>query len=464
MTRGVAVGLCRAGKPLSMVCNFPILACTIRGDGRLKAKPGQDTQPEVGRENRPVARKGVTRRSAADQVTWSARHATGALIPALIIATALLAGCGGNDFRLVPLPTRSTNPAPTATVIAPTTTVAAADTLAAAPSALPPTRPFIPQSPKPVTNLPRPTAASASSPVPTAPAAPAVPAAATPTLPGPTPGPVATVPDAVPAATPAATPSPVPAPTLPAPTLPAATSVPTPSPGPNVTADSPSPAPAPTLSQPTAVPTPSPAPTARAAPPSPVPAPTVVPVPSPVPTVPAAPPSPVPTPTLPAPTVAPTPSPVPTVPAATPSPVPTPTRPPPTATPVPTNTPAPPATRLPEPVEGVAIQCIWFDGEVPRSEADEYVQIVNTAGQTVDLRGWRLEDIADGRPAYEFPAFDLSPGQTVRVYTNQVHQQWGGFSFGYGNSIWSNTDPDTAGLFDSGGNLVSTASYPPGCP
>ena len=92
------------------------------------------------------------------------------------------------------------------------------------------------------------------------------------------------------------------------------------------------------------------------------------------------------------------------------------------------------------------------------------MQIVNSAGQTVDLEGWRLEDIADGRPTYEFPAFGLSPGQTVRVYTNQVHQQWGGFSFGYGNSIWSNTDPDTAGLFDSGGNLVSTASYPPGCP
>ena len=383
------------------------------GGGRLKAKPGQDTQPEVGSENRPVARKGVTRRSAANQVPWSGRHAARALIPALIIATVLLAGCGGNDFRPVPLPTRSTNPAPTATVIAPTTIAAAADTLAAAPSIL---------------------------------------AGSTPTLPGP----VQTVP--------AATPSPVPAQTLPAPTV-----VPTPSPAPNVTSAAPSPVPAPTLSQPTAVPTPSPAPTARAAPPSPVPAltlpaPTVVLTPSPVPTVPAATPSPVPPPTLPAPTVVPTASPVPTVPAATPSPVPPPTRPPPTATPVPTNTPAPPATRLPGPVEGVAIQCIWFDGEVPRTEADEYVQIVNSAGQTVDLGGWRLEDIADGRPTYEFPAFGLSPGQTVRVYTNQVHQQWGGFSFGYGNSIWSNTDPDTAALFDSVGNLVSTASYPPGCP
>ena len=433
-----------------MVCNFPVVAYIIRGGGRLKAKPGQDTQPEVGRENRPVARKGVTRRSGADQVTWSVRHATGALIPALIIATALLAGCGGNDFRLVPLPTRSTNPVPTATVISPTTIAAAADTLAAAPSTLPPTGPSIPRSPKPVTTLPRPTAASASSPVPTAPAA------STPTLPGPTPGPVQPVP--------AATPSPVPAPTLPAPTV-----VPTPSPAPNVTSAAPSPVPAPTVSQPTAVPTPSPTPTARAAPPSPVPAPTlpaptVVPTASPVPTVPAATPSPVPTPTRPPPTVVPTASPVPTVPAATPSPVPTPTRPPPTAAPVPTNTPPPPATRLPGPVEGVAIQCIWFDGEVRRTEADEYVQIVNSAGQTVDLEGWRLEDIADGRPTYEFPAFGLSPGQTVRVYTNQVHQQWGGFSFGYGTSIWSNTDPDTAGLFDSGGNLVSTASYPPGCP
>ena len=409
------------------------------GGGRLKAKPGKDTQPEVGREKRPVARKGVTRRSAANQVSWSGRHAARALFPALIIATALLAGCGGNDFRLVPLPTRSTNPTPTATVILPTTTAAAADTLAAVPSTVPPTGPSIPPSPKAVPTLPRPTPASASSPVPTAPAA------STPILPGPTPGP-------------AATPSP-----FPARTLPAATSVPTSSPAPTVPA-APSPAPAPTLSQPIAVPTPSPAPTARAAPPSPVPAPTIVPTPSLVPTVPAATPSPIPAPTLPAPTVGPTPSPVPTVPAATPSPVPTPTLPPPTATPVPTNTPAPTATRLPGPVEGVAIQCIWFDGEVPRAEADEYVQIVNSAGQTVDLEGWRLEDIADGRPTYEFPAFGLSPGQTVRVYTDQVHQQWGGFSFGYGNSIWSNTDPDTAGLFDSGGNLVSTASYPPGCP
>ena len=408
------------------------------GGGRLKAKPGQDTQPEVGREKRPVARKGVTRRSAANQVSWSGRHAARALFPALIIATALLAGCGGNDFRLVPLPTRSTNPTPTATVIPPTTTAAAADTLAAAPSTVSPTGPSIPPSPQAVPTLPQPTT-SAPSPGPTAPAA------STPTLPGPTSGP-------------ATTPSPVPARTLPAPT-----SVPTSSPAPTVPA-APSPAPAPTLSQPIAVPTPSPAPTARAAPPSPVPAPTIVPTPSLVPTVPAATPSPIPTPTLPPPTVAPAPSPVPTVPAATPSPVPTPTLPPPTATPVPTNTPAPTATRLPGPVEGVAIQCIWFDGEVPRTEADEYVQIVNSARQTVDLEGWRLEDIADGRPTYEFPAFGLSPGQTIRVYTNQVHQQWGGFSFGYGNSIWSNTDPDTAGLFDSGGNLVSTASYPPGCP
>jgi hypothetical protein len=113
----------------------------------------------------------------------------------------------------------------------------------------------------------------------------------------------------------------------------------------------------------------------------------------------------------------------------------------------------------------VRIVCIFYDGVVPTSEADEYVEIKNFGASAVDLAGWTLKDTADGTPTFTFPSFLLQPGQTIRVYTNQVHQEWGGFSFGRGSAIWSNntTDPDRAGLFNAQGVLLSEKSYPPGC-
>lgn len=79
--------------------------------------------------------------------------------------------------------------------------------------------------------------------------------------------------------------------------------------------------------------------------------------------------------------------------------------------------------------------------------------------------GWRLADIADGNPEFVFPSRTLEPGEVIRVYTNEVHPEWGGFSFGRGSAIWNNkkSDPDEAGLFNQAGELVSRESYPPGC-
>lgn len=111
----------------------------------------------------------------------------------------------------------------------------------------------------------------------------------------------------------------------------------------------------------------------------------------------------------------------------------------------------------------VVIECIFFDGVVPTSEADEYVQIANLGSSSVNLEGWSLADISDGTPELTFPAYILSPGARVRVYTNEVNSEWGGFSFGRGTAAWSNSTPDTAGLFDSQGIQISTKSYPPGC-
>jgi hypothetical protein len=100
---------------------------------------------------------------------------------------------------------------------------------------------------------------------------------------------------------------------------------------------------------------------------------------------------------------------------------------------------------------------------VPSTEADEYVQIANLGSAAVDLTGWRLRDMADGRPEFVFTAYALAPGARVRVYTNEQHPEWGGFSFGSRSAIWHNTDPDAAGLFTPQGQQVSSKSYPPGC-
>ena len=100
---------------------------------------------------------------------------------------------------------------------------------------------------------------------------------------------------------------------------------------------------------------------------------------------------------------------------------------------------------------------------MPLYEGDEYVQIANLGSTTVDLEGWQLRDVSDGSPTFEFPTYSLGPAGRVRVYTNEVHPEWGGFSFQRGSAVWSNSKPDEAGLFNPQGQEVSRKSYPPGC-
>jgi hypothetical protein len=111
----------------------------------------------------------------------------------------------------------------------------------------------------------------------------------------------------------------------------------------------------------------------------------------------------------------------------------------------------------------VQITCVFFDGVIPTSESDEYVEIKNTGSGSADMLGWLLTDIADGTPAFQFPAVTIDPGESIRVYTNEVHPESGGFSFGRGTSIWNNSSPDEAALYNASGEVVSRKSYPPGC-
>jgi len=107
----------------------------------------------------------------------------------------------------------------------------------------------------------------------------------------------------------------------------------------------------------------------------------------------------------------------------------------------------------------VQITYIFYDGVVYRTESDEYVEITNLGDISQDLEGWVLKDISEGYPSFTFPSYILAPGAKIRVYTNEIHPEWGGFTFGYSKAVWHNTDPDVAALYNTQGQEVSRRSY-----
>jgi predicted small secreted protein len=107
----------------------------------------------------------------------------------------------------------------------------------------------------------------------------------------------------------------------------------------------------------------------------------------------------------------------------------------------------------------VQITYIFYDGLVYQVEADEYVEIKNFGNAPQALKGWVLKDISEGYPSFTFPSYILTPGESIRVYTNEYHSEWGGFSFGYGRAIWNNRYPDIAALYNTEGEEISRKSY-----
>ena len=113
----------------------------------------------------------------------------------------------------------------------------------------------------------------------------------------------------------------------------------------------------------------------------------------------------------------------------------------------------------PREVKNVQITYIFYDGLVPRVESDEYVEITNLEDQPQELTGCILTDISEGYPSFIFPSYILAPGKSIRVYTNEYHPEWGGFSFEYSQAIWNNSEPDVAVLYDNQGKEISRKSY-----
>ena len=114
------------------------------------------------------------------------------------------------------------------------------------------------------------------------------------------------------------------------------------------------------------------------------------------------------------------------------------------------------------PPPNVAILGINAHGEVKRVQSDEYVEIENRGTVAVDLSGWRLlsAGMSLGRQqGFTFPAgATLEAGATLRVYTNAVHSETGGYSFASKTAIWRDGG-DVGTLYDAGGDEVSRFAY-----
>lgn len=118
---------------------------------------------------------------------------------------------------------------------------------------------------------------------------------------------------------------------------------------------------------------------------------------------------------------------------------------------------APPPPPPPSAAGDVVISFIFYDGVEPQVEGDEYATITNNGGTAVNLSGWRLNAGNPGQD-FTFPSFDLQPGQSCRVYTDEVHPEYCGFSFGSGQPVWNNGG-DCGYLFDNTGTQVSQRCY-----
>jgi hypothetical protein len=107
----------------------------------------------------------------------------------------------------------------------------------------------------------------------------------------------------------------------------------------------------------------------------------------------------------------------------------------------------------------IVINEVVYKGDPAKAESDEYVEIQNWMRDPVDMTGWTLTNLDRDIPTFTFPAYTLADTEIIRVYTNEVYPQWGGFSFGSDKPLWDNVEGDTAILYDAGGQEISRRTY-----
>lgn len=126
-------------------------------------------------------------------------------------------------------------------------------------------------------------------------------------------------------------------------------------------------------------------------------------------------------------------------------------------TPAPAKTKAVPAV-APQTTAKVIISNIHYKGKVKRTQADEYIEIKNVSSEIINISGWKVSAGHEGQN-FVFPEnTTLQIEQSVRVYTNEIHPETGGFSFGIGRAIW-NDEGDIGSLYDQSGVLIDKKGY-----
>jgi len=129
----------------------------------------------------------------------------------------------------------------------------------------------------------------------------------------------------------------------------------------------------------------------------------------------------------------------------------------PAATPEATDTNPPAGNAEVQDNKTVQITGLNANGKKGSAEPDEYVEITNNGTQPVDITDWTLLDTS-GSDVYKWESYVLQPQASIRVYTNEVHDDSGGFSFNSLQAIWRNAG-DVAELDDADGQLVSRFAY-----
>lgn len=84
---------------------------------------------------------------------------------------------------------------------------------------------------------------------------------------------------------------------------------------------------------------------------------------------------------------------------------------------------------------------------------EEYIELTNEGGPTVDMSGWTLSDEANH--VYTFPSgFTLEPGDTVTIYTGSGSNSESELYWDSGAAVWNNSGDTIIVTNDDGENVI----------
>ena len=114
-----------------------------------------------------------------------------------------------------------------------------------------------------------------------------------------------------------------------------------------------------------------------------------------------------------------------------------------------------PVLSSPETTGDITIIYVHYQGN-NSNEPNEFVEIKNNDIRPIQLYHWTLSNVQN--ETFLLPYLVLQPGQVCRIYTNEYHTQWCGFTLEQEIEVWDNIS-DTITLKNSTGQTVDSCSY-----